>query len=901
MRSLLKEDGSVTIDQGEISERQVEFYRKLYKSGDTDFKAQNTLIDMISKTLSIDHREACDADMNIGELYTALSAMKNNKSPGLDGLTTEFFRVFWDDLGAIILKLACEVSNTEQLPQSMRTGLITLIPKKGDLRKLTNWRPISLLNIDYKIITKTLASRVSKVINTLISEDQSCCIPGRNIADNVILMDNIIQYLGKNNESGYILKVDQYKAFDRVEHSYLLNVLTKMGFGDNFLRWVKLLYNNIGACIKHNGFVSDIFSIERGVRQGCPLSAILYVLSAEPFHEVILNCNNILGVNLFDKQAKIFQHADDTTFFVSDTRSIDYIFQSISIYERASGSTCNRHKTELYVIDHNPVVTNFNFPVRYDCIEILGVFLGKDRSIIENKNWVDRTDACVNILKRWKTRNLSFHGKALVINSLVISRLVYHASIIPVPQWVIDAIQKGINTFLWSDKKPAIAFEVLSLPKEKGGLNIYSLKCKRDSLRIRYVSRLLSNEINNKLRDIMLYNLSHYGDMMLALDTFRILPQFNFIRKLPSFYQELLYAWRKISIRFLLPPDSREEILRQPLFHNPFITDENGKVFYNSDFIKGGIIFCSDIMYEMIPSRLPTEAIHEVIVLSNPDTKSSLGDIGIYLDNLIRAMPSNWLDIIFSGDSIVSTIEECNMCLKLKYRDTWLDAGDLSTKLASLFLRNTGTVVPKGEIYWKKTYIDIHFEKRWNCVYGGIKENHDADLDFKILHNILFTNEKLYKFSMIDSPLCTFCNKEEESIKHLFIDCNTIKNFWRLLTQKLDDIVHLDSWEECTLLGTPLHKKNKQKILLDFLLNIYKKVIWSCRVRLLGEDTRMHGISVPVIFHNTARKKINILYHYFRKNRDLTTFWQIFDQADTPLVIEHDDDDECAYRYILDN
>ena len=187
--------------------------------------------------------------------------MKSNKSPGLDGLTPEFFKTFWEDLGTIIQKLACEVSNSGQLPHSMRTGLITLIPKKGDLRNLTNWRPISLLNIDYKIITKTLASRVSKVIDTLISEDQSCCVPGGNIADNVILMDNIIQHLGNTNTRGYILKIDQYKAFDRVEHAYLLNVLTKMGFGDTFFRWVKLLYTNIGACIKHNGFVSDVFPI----------------------------------------------------------------------------------------------------------------------------------------------------------------------------------------------------------------------------------------------------------------------------------------------------------------------------------------------------------------------------------------------------------------------------------------------------------------------------------------------------------------------------------------------------------------------------------------------------------------------------------------------------------------
>ena len=901
MKSLFREDGALMHDQKDISEEQIRFYGHLYKAGNPDNSAQSMLIGNITRGLSDFHRQACDADITLQELQAALFAMGSHKSPGLDGLTPEFYKAFWAELGDIIVMLAQNSIDNDKLPQSMRTGLITLIPKKGDLRHLTNWRPISLLNIDYKIITKTLANRVSRVIHTLISEDQSCCVPGRNIADNVILIDNIMQYLQNNNMKGYILKIDQYKAFDRVEHSYLLKVLDQMGFGDYFLRWVKILYTDIVGCIKHNGNVSATFPIERGVRQGCPLSAILYVLCAEPLHEIISNSDQVSGIELLGNQVKVFQHADDTTFLLSDASSVDRIFDLLAVYELASGSKCNRKKTELFVIgDQRGSNLNFDFPVRHDHIDILGVSLGKDRSVVEKRNWGDRTAHCITILKRWKKRNLSFKGKAIVINSLIISRLVYHASILPVPKWVIDDIHEGITTFLWDNKTPLIAFDVLALPKEKGGLNICSMGCKRDSLRIRLVSRLLSKDVSNKLRDVMLYNLNHYGDMKLGIDVFRILPQFGTIRNLPIYYQELFLAWRKISNGVLLPPIERDDILRQPLFHNPFITDRNGKVFYNSDFVQGEVVFCSDVMYEMIPQRLPAEAIHESIVMVYPECRSEVGDIGTYLETIIQAMPSNWLDKIFSGDSIVSTSDNNTILLKLEHGDTWIDASNVTSKVASLLLRSKTDFYPKGEAYWKSHYDNIHFDKLWDSVYGGIKDNHDADLDFKIMHNILFTNQKLYKCKLISSPLCTFCHKEVETIEHLFINCSQVKYLWGDLTQKLENIHQVDSWSRCTLFGLPLHKKEKVKILFDFLLNIYKKVIWSCRLYMIREDAHSHNISIDKIYHNTLRKKIRILYHYFSNKKDSATFWQIFDEADSGVIIERKFDDLCIYNYIFD-
>ena len=185
------------------------------------------------------------------------------------------------------------------------------------------------------------------------------------------------------------------------------------------------------ACIKHNGFISESFSIKRGVRQGCPVSALLYVLSAEAFHGMICSSPYISGIQFGFTEARMFQHADDTTFFVSSISSIFEILRIMNIYELASGSKCNVDKTELLVIGSSEVnPSDFDFPVKNDYLVVLGVAMGNTHDLVEKENWENRLTKCMAVLRRWKCRNLSFKGKATVINSLVISRLVYLATVL---------------------------------------------------------------------------------------------------------------------------------------------------------------------------------------------------------------------------------------------------------------------------------------------------------------------------------------------------------------------------------------------------------------------------------------------------------------------------------------
>ena len=213
--------------------------------------------------------------------------MKPNKSPGSDGLSCAFYLKFFHLFGDVLCNIINLAYETEESSDTQKLSYITLICKdvtKPDEMKC--YRPISLLNIDYKIIPKIITIRFGKVLPKIIGIDQTCSVKGRSIFDNLHLLRNVIDYIDQKNLSACFICLDHEKAFDRVSRSYMFDTLTAFGFNERFLRWIKLLHNDISSSVIINNHISDPFPVKRGVRQGCSLSMLLYVICFEPFaHE----------------------------------------------------------------------------------------------------------------------------------------------------------------------------------------------------------------------------------------------------------------------------------------------------------------------------------------------------------------------------------------------------------------------------------------------------------------------------------------------------------------------------------------------------------------------------------------------------------------------------------------
>ena len=208
----------------------------------------------------------------------------SKKSPGNDGFTAEFYSFFWNQLGKTMVNSFNYGFHKGELSISQRQSIIRLTPKKNkNLLYLKNWRPISLLNVDYKIASKALhvALRLKKVLPAIINNTQTGYVEGRFIGENIRLISDILNFTADQDIEGIALFIDFEKAFDSLEWEYLFKALDTFQFGSDFKTWVKTLYTNISSCIINNGFASEPFTLKRGVRQGCPLSGLLFILATE--------------------------------------------------------------------------------------------------------------------------------------------------------------------------------------------------------------------------------------------------------------------------------------------------------------------------------------------------------------------------------------------------------------------------------------------------------------------------------------------------------------------------------------------------------------------------------------------------------------------------------------------
>ena len=471
--SAMKEpDGSVVGDVPSICNSWVSFYSTLFSACPTNIDVQNRLLDNLSSPLPPPQAYLCEGHLTTDEVHKALLGMAKRKSPGSDGLPAEFYLAFWDILGSDLVEVLNASFDSGLLPFSLRGTLISLVFKKGDRLLHKNWRPISLLNVDYKICTRALAGRLLKVIHLVVAPNQTCGVPHRFIGENVALLRDVVHYANEADLPLAILSLDQV-AFDRVDWLFPQRTLPRMGFGPSFIKWVDLLYSDIRSSILINGYTPRHFKPSRGVRQGCPLSPLLYVLTMEVLAVNIRAHPSITGILLPCTPAPLpvlSLYADDTSVISSSDAATVAVFDTYALFEAGTGAKLNLDKCKGLWLGTWHGRVDAPVPIEWSCskLKILGVFIGNDN--VDTANWCPRIEAVENCLSLWRSRSLSYSGKALVINALALSRIWYVASLVHMPPWVLGELNSIIFKFSWSVKRDLVARNVVIHNHDVGGL-----------------------------------------------------------------------------------------------------------------------------------------------------------------------------------------------------------------------------------------------------------------------------------------------------------------------------------------------------------------------------------------------------------------------------------------------
>ena len=197
------------------------------------------------------------------------------------------------------------------LPSTMDISLLTLIHKGESRDNISNYRPISLTNTDYKLVAFVFAYRMQTVIASIVNTDQTGYIKNRYIGCNIRNIIDIYEHCENNDIEGALISIDFKKAFDSLEHNFMFEVLKLFNFGSDFISWIQMLYRNPLFKVRNNGWLSCNYRMERGVRQGCPLSALLFILCTEIMGNRIRNNETLQGITFGNFDHRICQYADD--------------------------------------------------------------------------------------------------------------------------------------------------------------------------------------------------------------------------------------------------------------------------------------------------------------------------------------------------------------------------------------------------------------------------------------------------------------------------------------------------------------------------------------------------------------------------------------------------------------
>lgn len=822
---LIDKNGKEHTENCSILKLTSDFYKNLYTSVENNLENfdENVIGYVFDRKLSNEEAESLEGKINIQELGECLRHMKNNKSPGSDGFTVEFIKFFWKDLKFLICNSLNDSFKNGELSITQREGVIICIPKGNKPREfLKNWRPICLLNVIYKLCSGCIANRIKTVLPNIIHEDQRGFINNRFIGDNIRLVYDIIHHTNINRKDGIMILIDFEKAFDTLAWEFIHKILELFNFKSDLKRWIHIFLKNIKACIVANNQVSTWFEIQRGCRQGDPISPYIFTMCAEVLANMIRKNTNIKGITIGHKEFKLSQYADDTTIFLDGTKqSFETCIHTILEYAKYSGLNMNFEKTKIIGLGRmrntqNIYLSNMLFEWNPKKFTFLGIEFNIDLDNLLESNIQNKIVSMQNIINAWKLRNLTTLGKVTIVKSLIISKITHLLTSLPSENTkCLQNVNKLIFSFIWNDKPDQIKRIKTFNRIETGGLNMIDVVSFQKSLRLTWLRRLFNDE-SAPWKNIVtteyskIKYIANYGS--------------EFCKNIRSsiknpFWREILNDYESFIDHYYI--EQKEEFLTQPIFYNK-------KINISSNLKGCKLLQRKNILYlnQMIN-------IQERRVFNASEIKTRYGvDIDfITMENIDRAIRNQKyknLDLEQTMLLFESNINPSMSC----YLQTLLKDAKGTNSIYRKFL--PGSIDDKLQTKWHTDGIEnVDLKQAYAKIHRSLKCTRLKWLQIRIINRILTTNKSVSKYKTEQSPKCSFCNLLDEDISHLFYDCHLVKKFWgqieELFKEKCTNMNSLKLSRTLIIIGNDKHFYSTETF--DTILTIGKMHIYRQKVR----------------------------------------------------------------------
>lgn len=637
---------------------------------------------------------------------------------------------------------------------------------------LKNWRPITLLNVLYKIISGCLSFRIKQVLDIIISNTQSGFIKGRYIGENTRFVYDLMSYTEIHEIPGLLVLIDFEKAFDSMSWSFIYKVLSYFGFGEYIIQWIKILNTNFRACILQSGFLSEQFDIQRGCRQGDPVAPYLFIICAEILSILIKQNNDIKGIFVHNKEHIISQYADDTLLALDGSpKSLFEALETIDFYSSFSGLKINTSKTKIVWIGSKKFSDQVFHHTRWKLdwgstsFNLLGFQFSVELSEIVDINFGNQIPKIIALMEQWKRRILTPIGRVTVIKSLLIPKLNHLFISLPTPKKEIVAfICKAFFEFLWKSKTDKVKRSLITQDYLSGGMKMVDVRSFITSLKCTWIKRLTCShkpwmDIFYALNgDDILQKLYDFGDSFV----FDCLLKEN-----NAFWKDVLIAWSCYMKSFTYSPHFKNKFHYIPVWYNSNIKVNNKPVFFKSWYEKG--IKVVQDFFDDDCNLLDFGVLKNTYNLSDScvmQYNSIVTAISKYLKSLLidrssfKRLPNPYVPLFF--EPLISS----EKCSKIFYN--FLNKNEAIP-----------TSISKWEAELRPYGVDtISVQDVFKICYKTTSDSSAQWLQFRILHRIVPVGKYLKKINIKTSDCCGFCMENVETIIHVFIACDKVQTLW---------------------------------------------------------------------------------------------------------------------------